>query len=356
MRDLNVLEDTEDVGDEYDFSRAPRPETVTSRGAEGVVNCVRAGGWGAALSARFELELPESAARDRQSRSAERRPCPVEVRVELRIGSPVVRIETRFHNRVRDHRLRALFPTDVVADHVWSDGHFLVNRRGRPDPDVGADWVQPPTGTYPQQEYSLVQGEAGGLALLNRGLPEIEARPRDDGTVELALTLLRSVGWLSRDDFESRRHSNAGPTLFTPEAQCPGEHVFRYAVLPFEGEFRSAGVRSWSRRYRVEPVTVQGVLAGSTAGGRSLVRQESGRSTITAIKRHEQRDTLVVRLYNPFSEPIAETLRTDATIAGAWLTDLLEERQAELPARPHCIDLTLEPHRVVTVEMEIEAP
>ena len=356
MKNLNILEDTEDVGDEYDFSRAPRSATVTSRGAEGVVRCVRAGGWGAALCARFELEIPESATPDRQSRSAGHRPCPVEVRVELRTGSPVVRVETRLDNRVRDHRLRALFPTGVKGDHIWSDGHFLVNRRGLPDPDVGGDWVQPPTGTHPQQEYSLVQDEAGGLALLNRGLPEIEARPRDDGTVELALTLLRSVGWLSRDDFESRRHTNAGPTLFTPEAQCPGEHVFRYAVLPFEGEFREAGVRSWSRRYRVEPVTVQGVLAGSTEGGRSLVRQESGRATITAIKRHERRDTLVVRLYNPFSEPIVETLRTDATIAGAWLTDLLEEREAELPARPRCIDLTLEPHRIVTVEMEIEAP
>jgi alpha-mannosidase len=267
-----------------------------------------------------------------------------------------VRIETRLDNRVQDHRLRALFPTEVIADHVWSDGHFLVNRRGLPDSDIGADWVQPPTGTYPQQEYSLVQDEAGGLALLNRGLPEIEARPRDDGTVELALTLLRSVGWLSRDDFESRRHSNAGPTLFTPGAQCPGEHVFRYAVLPFDGEFREAGVRSWSKRYRVDPVTVQGVLAGSTKGGRSMLRQEPGRSTVTAIKRHERRDTLVVRLYNPFSEPIQETLRTDATIAGAWLTDLLEEREAELPARPHHVDLAIEPHRIVTVELEIESP
>ena len=356
MRNLNVLEDTEDVGDEYDFSRATRSETLTSRGVEGVVRCVREGGWSAILSARFELDLPDSATPDRKSRSDTRRPCPVEVRVELRTGSPVVRIETRIDNRVEDHRLRALFPTGVIADHVWSDGHFLVNRRGMPDPDIGADWVQPPTGTYPQQEYSLVQDETGGLALLNRGLPEVEARSRDDGTVELALTLLRSVGWLSRDDFDSRRHSNAGPTLFTPEAQCPGEHVFRYAVLPFEGEFREAGVRSWSRRYRVKPVTVQGVLAGSTKGGRSLVRQESGRATVTAIKRHERRDTLVVRLYNPFSGPIQETLWTDATIAGAWLTDLLEEREAELPARPHHIDLAIEPHRIVTVELEIVSP
>ncbi|MGB5304485.1 MAG: glycoside hydrolase family 38 C-terminal domain-containing protein, partial [Gemmatimonadota bacterium] len=216
MRNLNVLEDTEDVGDEYDFSRATRSETLTSRGVEGVVSCVREGGWSAILSARFELDLPDSATPDRKSRSDTRRPCPVEVRVELRTGSPVVRIETRIDNRVEDHRLRALFPTGVIADHVWSDGHFLVNRRGMPDPDIGADWVQPPTGTYPQQEYSLVQDETGGLALLNRGLPEVEARSRDDGTVELALTLLRSVGWLSRDDFDSRRHSNAGPTLFTP--------------------------------------------------------------------------------------------------------------------------------------------
>jgi alpha-mannosidase len=268
----------------------------------------------------------------------------------------VVRIETRLDNRVRDHRLRAVFPTGVIDDHVWSDGHFLVNRRGLPDTDLGADWVQPPTGTYPQQEYSLVQDGTGGLALLNRGLPEIEARPRDDGTVELALTLLRSVSWLSRDDFESRRHSNAGPTLFTPEAQCPGEHVFRYAVLPFEGEFREAAVRSWSRRYRVDPVTVQGVLAGSTRGGRSLVRQERGRATATAIKRHERRDSLVVRLYNPFSEPIQETLRTEATISGAWLTDLLEEREAELPTRPQRVDLAIESHRIVTVELELESP
>jgi alpha-mannosidase len=352
---LNVLEDTEDVGDEYDFSRATRSETLTSRGVEGVVSCVRQGGWSATLSARFDMEIPEAATADRKSRSDKRRPSPIEVRVELRTGSPVVRIETRLDNRVQDHRLRALFPTGVIADHVWSDGHFLVNRRGLPDPDIGEDWVQPPTGTYPQQEYSLVQDEAGGLALLNRGLPEVEARSRDDGTVELALTLLRSVGWLSRDDFESRRHSNAGPTLFTPGAQCPGEHLFRYAVLPFEGEFREAGVRSWSKRYRVEPVTVQGVMAGSTKGGRSMLRQEPGRSTVTAIKRHERRDTLVVRLYNPFSGPIQETLRTDATIAGAWLTDLLEEREAELPARPHHVDLAIEPHRIVTVELEIES-
>jgi len=356
LRALNVLEDTEDVGDEYDYSAAARSETVSSRGVEGRVACEREGGWSAVLSARFEMELPVAATADRRGRTDTRRPCPVEVLVELRAGSPMVRIETRFDNRAEDHRLRAIFPTGVVADHVWCDGHFLVNRRGLPDPEIGADWVQPPTGTYPQQEYSLVQNETGGVAVLNRGLPEIAARRDDVGSIELVLTLLRSVGWLSRDDFESRRHSNAGPTLFTPEAQCPGRQVFRYAILPFKGDFRDAPVRSWSRRYRVDPVSVQGVLAGSQPGGRSLVRQESGRATITAIKSQELRDTLVVRLYNPYSEPIEETLWTDGTIGGAWLTDLLEQRQAELPAGPQTVDLAIEAHQILTVELEIQAP
>jgi len=349
---LNVLEDTEDVGDEYDFSRAPSPETVTSTGAAGEVTCRWKGGWSAALSARFELELPAAAEADRQGRTARRVACPVEVIVELQADSPLVRVVTRFDNRVEDHRLRALFPTGARADCVWSDGHFLVNRRPLPQPDVGQVWVQPPPGTYPQQEYSLVQDDRGGLAVLNRGLPEIEGRRDADGEVELALTLLRCVGWLSRDDFASRRHSNAGPTLFTPAAQCPGVREACYAVLPFEGDFRDAGVRAWSRRYRVAPVTVQGVAEGSVAGGRSLISQASGSATVTAIKKHERRDTLVVRLYNPCERPISETLVTDAEIVGAWRLDLLENREAEVPAGGRRLHLEIGPHRILTVELQ----
>jgi alpha-mannosidase len=216
--------------------------------------------------------------------------------------------------------------------------------------------VQPPSGTFPQQEYSLVEDEEGGIALLNRGLPEMEATGEEDGEVELALTLFRSVGWLSRDDFTSRRHTNAGPTLFTPEAQCRREMTFRYALLPFRGSSEAAGVREWSRRYRVEPVAVQGVLAGSAPGSRSLLRQERRTATITAIKRHAQRDTLVVRLFNPTSDAVTEVLSTDAVIESAWLTDLLEERSSELTSQQGNVEIALDPHRIATVELSLRRP
>ncbi|GAJ21093.1 unnamed protein product, partial [marine sediment metagenome] len=51
-----------------------------------------------------------------------------------------------------------------------------------------------------------------------------------DGTISLAITLLRCNEWLSRHDFTSRR-SNAGPDLNTPEAQCLGKHTFELSLV-----------------------------------------------------------------------------------------------------------------------------
>ena len=59
------------------------------------------------------------------------------------------------------------------------------------------------------------------MIIANRGLPEVEVTSRH----EIAITLLRCVGWLSRDDF-STRTGHAGPFLETPKAQMQGEWEF----------------------------------------------------------------------------------------------------------------------------------
>jgi hypothetical protein len=56
---------------------------------------------------------------------------------------------------------------------------------------------------------------------------------------EIALTLLRCVGWLSRDDFSNRR-GHAGPSLATPGAQMPGIWTFDYSLIPHFGGWQSA--------------------------------------------------------------------------------------------------------------------
>jgi mannosylglycerate hydrolase len=348
---LNLLESTEDVGDEYDYSPAELSSTVDATSAPGEVGVESAGRWSATLVTRFRLALPEEIGADRRSRVSRLVDCPVEVRVSLRSGRPLVEIETRFDNRVRDHRLRAWFPTGIETDTVWSDGHFLVHERPV-DPPSGEDWFQPPAATLPQQGCSWVSEADRGLALLARGLPEIEPSRSEDG-VELGLTLLRSVGWLSRDDFPTRRHQNAGPTVPTPAAQCPGPHGFRYALLPLGGDDATT-VLDWNSLWRVPVPVVQGVEAGSARSG-SLLSLGTGSSRISAVKQHEERDTLVVRLWNPGASEDEQTLGLGTPIRAAWITNLLEEREQEISSvgpDGRSLELRLGPHEILTLEIE----
>jgi alpha-mannosidase len=232
-----------------------------------------------------------------------------------------------------------------------SDGHFYINHRSIDLPE-GKDWKQGPSGTFPQQDFSLVQDGQGGLAVLNRGLPEIAATRDSSCGVKLSLTLLRSVGWLSRDDFEARSCSNAGPTIFTPDAFCLGENAFRYAVAPFAGDYLDAGIKDISQSYRSPVVTIQGVADSSIAGGKSLVEHRSTHTCVSAIKRHEDRSTLIVRLYNLRGATTHDSLEFELDIASAWQTDILEERIAELATKSdRRLDVELGAHEIVTLEV-----
>ncbi len=351
LRGLNALEDTEDVGDEYDFSPAAESRTVSSRGAPGLVRVVEDTGFAGALEAAFTLRLPAAIESGRARRSTELVDCPVSVRVRLTQGSPVVDVELLFENRALDHRLCAAFPTGIAADSVTSDGHFCANERPV-EPPPRPDWLQPPAGTVPQQEFSLVEDGAAGLAVLSRGLPEVQASRGKDGRVTLALTLLRAVGWLSRDDFPTRRRMNAGPTIPTPDAQCRGPRAFHYAVLPYAGGWNGAAVKRASLLWRTPVLAVQGVRDLHVPGGDGgLVRAGSEAVCVTAIKKHEERDTLVVRLVNLTDSRAVETLTLGLDVAGAWRTDLLEGRLNEIPAAGREVRVELRPHEIATVEI-----
>jgi alpha-mannosidase len=350
---LNQLEDTADVGDEYDYSPCDSAKTVFSDGVEGEVVVVENTGFRAAVEVVYPLKLPAAIAPGRTGRCSETVDCQTRVRIGVVYNRPIVEIDLWFDNRAADHRLRALFPTPMCTDTIVSDGHFYVNHRPVDQPS-GDGWVQSPSGTYPQQEFSLLQDGGRGLALFNRGLPEIAAVRGDAGTVGMAVTLLRAVGWLSRDDFPTRGYKCAGPQLATPEAQCQGEHRFRYAVAPFEGDYIEANVKSLSQQYRTPPAVAQGVADRRIEGG-SLLRKEARQTCVSAVKKHELRNTLVVRLYNLTSEPVRDTLHFGRDITSVWLVDLLEERVTEVEMEANRVALAFRPHEIVTVEVEFSS-
>ncbi len=110
---------------------------------------------------------------------------------------------------------------------------------------------------------------ASGLMLANRGLPEVEVLKNPLGNAEIALTLLRCVGWLSRDDFSTRK-GHAGPFLETPGAQMPGKWAFDYSIIPHSGNWQSAFWQAYAFETPLRAVTT-GLHAGGLPPAGSFV-------------------------------------------------------------------------------------
>jgi 2-O-(6-phospho-alpha-D-mannosyl)-D-glycerate hydrolase len=235
------LVDDGDAGDTYDFS-PPRRQSLV-RGLEGAPRAfiVERGPLRAAVELRGKLKLPVGLTDDRRARSARRVALPVSLRVSLRRSSPLVTLTLSVDNRADDHRLRLAVPTPVQTNDVLAGAPFSVVRRPATPPER-PNWFQPPLPYGPFTDWFAVQDDAGrGVAVLAPGLREMEAQPTACGT-RLLLTLLRSVGWLSRDDLSTRRNE-AGPCFEVQGARQRGPHTFRVALLPYAGGWSAAQVQ-----------------------------------------------------------------------------------------------------------------
>jgi alpha-mannosidase len=165
---------------------------------------------------------------------------------------------------------------------------------------------------------------AGDLVVFGRGLPEYEAVPTHDG-LDLALTLLRCVGWLSRDDL-STRSGSAGPTLPTPEAQCPGRHTFEYAIaVGATADLTDLAMLRDSADFRT-PLSV-GAAGARTRGLVSV----AGDVVVTALKGAEDGEGMILRVFAP--EATGLSVATDGALSRAQLDETPAEGDPSAPLR-----------------------
>ena len=229
------FEDVADVGDEYNYSPPASDRQMTSAHATDVrIARVQTGPVRTVFRVDAVLPLPTSATNDRHARSGETVPNPVTLFVTLDADSPRVRFDVTVHNHSRDHRLRLLFPLgpEAITD-VRAETAFGVVRRParRAVPSEVRNEV--PVSYAPTISFTEAGGERSGAIVFGEGLMEYEALPADNGGgARLGLTLLRCVGYLSREDLVTRPSGHAGPGLPTPGAQCLGVHHFRAAFEP----------------------------------------------------------------------------------------------------------------------------
>lgn len=336
------FEDSGDVGDEYNYIRPPQDRLVYSQDVPANVEVVDQRPVSFTVGIRRSLQLPTSATPDGQERTKESVECPVVSWYTIIAQCPRIDILTEVDNQAKDHRLRVLFPTNIETDYVHVESSYdVVTRPTRPR----ADW-NGASPFCPMRNWLDISDGKKGLCVINKGLREYEIYDNPERTV--AITLLRCVGHLSK----GRETATSIPT---PGAQCLGRRQFQYALVPHIGRWEDAHV--WQEAYQFNVPLV--CLQTESHGGilpleHSFIEIKPSELVVTAIKRAEDRNSLLVRFFN-----ISDNLIHNARIRVNGATSVRTVNLAEEPGPELTMDadgyvvLDVLRRKIVTLEFTL---
>jgi mannosylglycerate hydrolase len=313
---LDRLVDDGDGGDTYSYS-PPSDDVFVDEPAFARVTKISSGPVRGRLLVERVYEVPAFAIGDERvctRRSEETVHLEVHTTLELRPGERFVRVHTELDNRARDHRLRTHFPLPARVAGSEAECAFAVVHRGLTAEGGPHEFGLP---TFVSRRFVDCSDGDMGLAVLHDGLLEYEVL--DEGR-EVALTLLRATGYLSRSD-PALRPNPAGPLDPLQGPQLQGRHVVEYALLPHLGDWQDARLHDAADELLVplERVRAGGVDGAARPPAGRALRVEG--SEVSALLRVA--GWVVLRVFNASPEPSTATVEHDGAPARGWRINLL---------------------------------
>ena len=191
---LNRFHSFADAGDEYEFQTLDSDDDPLGGQGSVELRAVKQHHGYATLQLQEIITVPRGLTRDRKDRAAGLVPVKFDSTVTVFADHPVVNITTTVVNTVKDHKVAALFKLPGKPTALRCGAQFGEVERPVSDQveEYAIESVPP---WHPFREY--VASPEAGFALFARGLLEY-GTPAAGDDLSLALTLWRSVEWLSR--------------------------------------------------------------------------------------------------------------------------------------------------------------
>jgi alpha-mannosidase len=322
LKRVGRLVDGGDYGDTYNYG-PPTDDRIVDRPTAVVVTVRERGPIRGRIDITARYDWPIGLLPDGTGRSETTAPVEVTTNLELRVDEPFVRVNLEFSNPSRDHRVRWHIPLPAPTDHSSAEGQFAVVDRGLTG-EAGHGEV--PTPTFPAHDFV----HAASVTALLDHVTEYELV----GGRELALTVLRSTGLISRND-NPFREDPAGPEVPVPAAQLVGPWRFAFALLPHAGSWEGAGILAASEAYHHPFLTADGTARAAEAPAPSpavadhSVRLSGDGVVLSALRRRD--DWLEIRLVAKHPAPTVAVLAAAASFEAARDVDLLGRVGADLP-------------------------
>jgi len=354
---LHYFEDGGEAGNAWMHVEPALDSVITSRGGAARIGLEEDG----PLLARYRIEvtmdvpagLEENGGdpwqrldggENASSRTDETRKLAITSWVTLRKGAGAVDLVTRFDNPCKNHRLRALFPTRLNAATCHVESAFdVVEREIEHGPD--SPWAEAVKPTFPMQRFVDVSHGDVGLAVINDGLREYEVTADADRSI--AMTLLRAFEVsLTTVSYRWEAH----PEMLG--SQCLGAHEFRYAVYPHAWNWDEAEVYREAERLMLPMEPAQaGPHGGSLPKRHGFLSLEPANLILSAVKRAEDGEGLVVRLFNPTGAHICGRLTLDRSVASAAALTLEETQPEPLATDGKSVTVEAAPKQIATVSV-----
>jgi alpha-mannosidase len=248
----------------------------------------------------------------------------IEIIQDYRLAAHFRRVEiattVKWHGRRR--LLRAIFPLAIHTHEVWSETAFGAVARPT---HRNTPWDQARF-EIPVHRWADLSEPGYGVSLLNNGKYGYSAH----GNV-LGISLLR------------------GPIYPDPYAD-EGEHAFVYALYPHTGDWRNGTVREAEDMH--SPLRI---IPTSGSGRPSLFRFAGESLRLASLKKAEDSDAIILRLYEAHGGRGKTTLETAVPLQKAVVVNILEDETQELTITDERrITFEFKPFQVISLKLTFQ--
>ncbi len=200
-----------------------------------------------------------------------------------------------------------------------------------------------------------------GISFFNKGLPEYEAGCKGK-TSYYYLTLLRAIGWISRGDLNTRR-MGAGPTIAAPGGQCLDTYDTYYSFTTHAKGWKESNVARHAMEFCVPVFSTAYENRFRTPALKNQLPEHYSLLSITpddspvlisAIKKAEERNSIIVRLFNPSTRKQKVTITTGKDFKRVYSVRLDETREQTITdKKQNTLKHTIPAHKIITLEFVV---
>jgi alpha-mannosidase len=364
-KNLGIIEDKGDAGDEYNYSYPDNDKTFVSTDFIPTIEFRECCENRAEVLISHDMILPQRISDDRKSRVDDTLVMPVRTKVVVEKGSKVVKFNTTINNTVRDHLVRVLFESNIESDFAYAGSAFDIVKRPIHIDDydesmipenvrkviVGAREAKPNT-IFLARELVDINDGVNGCAILSKGLPEYTVIENKN---TIALTLFRSVGWVATDI--NTRIGDAGPLIYTPEAQCLRTMEFSYGFFAHSGDVEEANVLKRADEFNSQTLLIEtNKHSGNLPLESSFFNIESDNDEVilSSFKLSEDKTSLIIRVYNGSTKTTNATFSLAQQIKKAEIVNLIEDKIRDLDFDTNTIKMEIGAKSIETLKVMVK--